>query len=145
MRTLSLTGLAAVETVALIWIGFGTSGSWWLILAGTAALGVIYTGLGAAIAVRYESVNALLLPASAFVGLLLLPLLPHFGLAPRWPFLIHPLEPPMILLRAAYGLLDRTEIAFGIAGSLGWSALAFAWGRNRVRALMQNTRASGGR
>jgi hypothetical protein len=106
---------------------------------------VIYTGLGAAIAVRYESVNALLLPASAFVALLLLPLLPHFGLAPRWPFLAHPLEPPMILLRAAYGPLDRTEIVFGLAGSLGWSALAFAWGRNRVRALMQNTRASGGR
>jgi fluoroquinolone transport system permease protein len=145
MRTLTLTGLAAVETIALVWIGFGASGSWWLILAGTAALGVIYTGFGAAIAVRYESVNALLLPASAFVALLLLPLLPHFGFAPRWPFLVHPLEPPMILLRVAYGPLDRTEIVFGIAGSLGWSALAFAWGRNRVRALMQNTRASGGR
>jgi fluoroquinolone transport system permease protein len=145
MRTFSLTGLAAAETMALVWIGFGTSGSWWLILAGTAALGVVYTGFGAAIAVRYESVNALLLPAAAFVALLLLPLLPHFGLAPRMLFLIHPLEPPMILLRAAYGLLDRTEIVFGIAGSLGWSALAFAWGRNRVRALMQNTRASGGR
>ena len=145
MRTVSLTGLAAVETIALIWIGFGTSGSWSAILAGTAALGVIYTGFGAAIAVRYESVNAFLLPASAFVGLLLLPLLPHFGLAPRWPFLVHPLEPPMILLRAAYGLLDPTEVVFGIAGSIGWSALAFMWGRNRVRALMQNTRASGGR
>jgi fluoroquinolone transport system permease protein len=145
MRTFSLTGLAAAETIALVWIGFGTSGSWWLILAGTAALGVVYTGFGAAIAVRYESVNALLLPASAFVALLLLPLLPHFGLAPRWPFLAHPLEPPMILLRAAYGPLDRTEIVFGLAGSLGWSALAFAWGRNRARALMQNTRASGGR
>jgi fluoroquinolone transport system permease protein len=145
LRTVSLTGLAATETMALVWIGFGTTGSWWLILAGTAALGVIYTGFGAAIAVRYESVNALLLPAAAFVGLLLLPLLPHFGLAPRLPFLVHPLEPPMSLLRAAYGVINRTELVFGIAGSLGWSALAFAWGRNRVRALMQNTRASGGR
>jgi hypothetical protein len=106
---------------------------------------VVYTGFGAAIAVRYESVNALLLPASAFVGLLLLPLLPHFGLAPRWPFLVHPLEPPITLLRAAYGAIDRTEVTFGIAGSLGWCAFAFVWGRNRVRALMQNTRASGGR
>jgi fluoroquinolone transport system permease protein len=145
MRTVSLTGLAAVETIALVWIGFGTGGSWRLILTGTAALGVIYTGCGAAIAVRYESVNALLLPASAFVALLLLPLLPHFELAPRLPFLVHPLEPPMILLRAAYGGIDRTEVVLGLAGSLGWSALAFIWGRNRVRALMQNTRASGGR
>jgi fluoroquinolone transport system permease protein len=145
MRTFTLTGLAAAETMAIVWIGFGTSGSWWLTLAGTAALGVIYTGFGAAVAARYESVNALLLPASAFVALLLLPLLPHFGLAPRWLFFIHPLEPPLSLLRAGYGVIDRTEIAFATVGSIGWSALAFVWGRNRVRELMQNTLASGGR
>lgn len=145
MRTLSLTGLAAAETIAIVWIGFGAGGSWPLILAGTAALGVIYTGFGAAIATRYESVNALLLPASAFVALLLLPLLPHFGLAPGLPFFLHPLEPPMALIRAGYGAMDRVEVAFGMFGSLGWSAMAFVWGRNRVRALMQNTQASGGR
>jgi fluoroquinolone transport system permease protein len=145
MRTFSLTGLAAAETLAIVWIGFGASGSWPLLLAGTAALGVIYTGLGAAIAARYESVNALLLPASAFVALLLLPLLPHFGLAPRWLFVVHPLEPPMTLLRAGYVAIDRIEVALAIVGSFGWSALAFAWGRNRVRTLMQNTQASGGR
>jgi fluoroquinolone transport system permease protein len=145
MRTLSLTGLAAAETIAIVWIGFGTSGSWSLILAGTAALGVIYTGFGAAVATRYDSVNALLLPASAFVALLLLPLLSHFGLAPRLPFVVHPLEPPLTLLRAGYAVPDRSEVAFGILGSFGWSAVAFVWGRNRVRALMHNTRASGGR
>jgi fluoroquinolone transport system permease protein len=145
MRTFSLTGLAAAETLAIVWIGFGASGSWPLLLAGTAALGVIYTGFGAAIAARYESVNALLLPASAFVALLLLPLLPHFGLAPRWLFVVHPLEPPMTLLRAGYVAIDRIEVALAIVGSFGWSALAFVWGRNRVRSLMQNTQASGGR
>jgi fluoroquinolone transport system permease protein len=145
MRTLSLTALAAVETMAIVWVGFGISGAWWLILVATVALGVIYTGFGAAIAVRYESVNALLLPASVFVGLLLLPLLPHFGLGPRLPFLVHPLEPPLTLLRAAYGGLDRIEIAYGLLGSLGWSAIAFGWGRNRLRLVMQNARASGGR
>jgi fluoroquinolone transport system permease protein len=62
MRTFSLTGLAAAETIAIVWIGFGTGGSWPLILGGTAALGFIYTCFGAAVATRYESVNALLLP-----------------------------------------------------------------------------------
>jgi hypothetical protein len=145
MRTFSLTGLAAAETIAIVWIGFGTGGSWPLILGGTAALCIIYTCFGAAVATRYESVNALLLPASAFVAVLLLPLLSHFGLAPRLPFLVHPLEPPMTLIRAGYGVLDRIEVAFGVLGSIGWSAIAFMWGRKRVRALMHNTRASGGR
>jgi fluoroquinolone transport system permease protein len=145
MRTFSLTALAAAETIAIVWIGFGTGGSWSLILLGTAALGVIYTGFGAAVATRYDSVNALLLPASAFVALLLLPLLPHFGLAPSLPFIVHPLEPPMTLIRAGYGVADRIDVSFGILGSFGWSAIAFAWGRSRVGALMRNTRASGGR
>jgi fluoroquinolone transport system permease protein len=145
MRTVSLTGLAAAETIALVWIGFGTGDSWSLILLGTASLGVIYTGFGAAVATRYHSVNALLLPASAFVALLLLPLLPHFDLAPRLPFFVHPLEPPMTLIRAGYGAVDRLDVAFGVVGSFGWSAIAFVWGRNRVGALMRNTQASGGR
>jgi fluoroquinolone transport system permease protein len=145
MRTFSLTALAAAETIALVWIGFGTGGSWSLILLGTTALGVIYTGFGAAVATRYDSVNALLLPASAFVALLLLPLLPHFDLAPRLPFFVHPLEPPMTLIRAGYGAVDRIDVAFGVVGSFGWSSIAFVWGRNRVGALMRNTRASGGR
>ena len=49
-RTVSLTALAAAETIAIVWIGFGTSGAWLLITGGTAALGVIYTGFGAAVA-----------------------------------------------------------------------------------------------
>ena len=51
----------------------------------------------------------------------------------------------MTLMRAGYGVLNRIDVAFGVLGSIGWSALAFVWGRNRVHALMHNTRASGGR
>jgi fluoroquinolone transport system permease protein len=144
-RTITLTALAAVETVALVWIAVGTGGSWLLILSGTAALGVIYTGFGAAVAARYASVNALLLPASAFVTLLLLPLLSHFGVVPRALFLWHPIEPALALIRAGYGTGGPGEIAFGFAGSLAWGGVAFGWGRRRVDALMRDTRAGGGR
>lgn len=51
-RTMTLAGLAAVETLVIIWIGFGISASWWL-MAGIAAMGVTYTGFGAAMAMRY--------------------------------------------------------------------------------------------
>ncbi len=144
-RTITLTALAAVETILLVWVGFGAGGSWLPILAGTAAIGVIYTGCGAAIATRYESVNGMLLPASAFVALLLLPLLPHFGLAPRTPFLLHPIEPALTLIRAGYGGTSRAMLAFGAVGSAVWSAMAFLWGRHAVGRLMRDTHASGGR
>jgi fluoroquinolone transport system permease protein len=144
-KMVSLTLLGVAETAAVIGIAFGFAGSWPLVLAGALAIGVIYTGVGAAVATRYDSVNALLLPASAFVTLLLLPLLPHFDLAPRWPFLVHPMEPPLALLRAGFRAVDPIEIAFGVGGSAAWGAVAFFWGRRRVRALMRSTQAAGGR
>jgi fluoroquinolone transport system permease protein len=102
VRTCTLTFVGALETIAVVWIGFGAREPWLHILVGTMALGVIYTGFGVAVAARYESVNALLLPASSVVTLLLLPLLPHFGLAPRLPFLLQPIEPALALMRTGY-------------------------------------------
>ena len=58
-RTVTLTALAAVETIMLVLIAFDAGGSWLLVLSGTSALGVIYTGFGAAVATRYASINAL--------------------------------------------------------------------------------------
>ena len=142
-RTISLTILAAVETIVLLWIAFDTVGSW-SVLIGTASLGVIYTGFGAGVGARYGS-NELLLPASVVVTLLLLPLIPHFGLGPRAPAMLHPIEPPLTLMRAGYSATSRSDLVFGLAGSVGWSAVAFLWGRSRVGRLMQDTRATGGR
>ena len=144
-RTVTLTALAVVETITLVLIAFDAGRSWLFVLAGTLALGVIYTGLGAAIATRYASINALLLPASLVVTLLLLPLFAHVGLAPRSLFLLHPIEPALTLIRAGYAPASAGELVFGGAGSLAWSAIAFLWGRRCVGRLMRDTRASGGR
>jgi fluoroquinolone transport system permease protein len=144
-RTLSLTALAGIETIAVVLIAFADAPSWPLLLAGTSALGVIYTGMGAALATRYGSVNALLLPASVVVTLLLLPLLPHFGLAPRALFLVHPVEAPLTLMRAAYEETSVADVTFGVLGAIGWGTVAFWWAQRRVSRLMTDTLATGGR
>lgn len=144
-RTITLTTLAAVETMAIVSMAFGLGQSWLLILSGTTALGVIYTGFGSSVATRYSSVNAMLLPASVVVALLLLPLLPHFGLAPRAPFLLHPIEPALTLIRGGYGTGTASEVMFGFAGAVLWGSIAYRWGRRSIAASMRDTRASGGR
>lgn len=144
-RTVTLTALAAVETIVLVLIAFDAGRSWLLVLSGTSALGVIYTGIGAAVATRYASINALLLPASLVVTLLLAPLLAHVGFAPRSLFVLHPIEPALTLMRAGYVPANAGELAFGAVGSLAWSAIIFLWARRRVSRLMRNTHASGGR
>jgi len=66
-KTITLTALATVETVLLIWVGFGLDANWPLLLTGMAAMGITYTAIGVSVGARYESVNAMLLPASVVV------------------------------------------------------------------------------
>jgi fluoroquinolone transport system permease protein len=140
-RAFTLTGLAALETIALIWVCFGVHGSWTRILAGTAMLGVTYTSLGAVVGARYRSMNALLIPTSVFVSLLLLPLIAHLHLGPRGPFLIHPLEPSLTLLRSGYDAATPLDLLYGVVGSVFWAMAAFAMGIRAVARLMRDTAA----
>jgi fluoroquinolone transport system permease protein len=143
-RTITLTTLAAAETLIIVWVSFGLAASWPL-FTGIGALGVTYTCLGVAVAARYDSINSLLLPASVIVTLLLLPLLGHFGLAPRPLMVWHPMEPAITLLRAAYRPTAGPELLFAVIGSGIWAGLAFRLAQNAVAQLMRDTRASGGR
>jgi len=143
-RTMTLAGLAAAETLVIVWFGFGLFASWWL-LAGIVAMGVTYTGFGAALATRYASINELLLPASVVVTLLLLPLLGHFGLTSRVAWVWHPMAPTIALIRGAYEPIGLAESFFGIFGAVAWATAAFRLATHGAARLMRDTRASGGR
>ena len=143
-RTTTLTALAAAETLVIIWFAFGFAASWAL-FAGIGALGITYTCFGVAMAARYESVNSLLLPASVIVTVLLLPVLGHFGLAPRILLVWHPMEPAITLIRAAYDPTSISELLYGTSGSAAWACFAFELAQRAVTRLMRDTRASGGR
>ncbi len=143
-HTTTLTTLAAVETLVIIWFAFGFASSWAL-FAGIGALGITYTCFGVAVAARYDSINTLLFPASVIVTVLLLPLLPHFGLTPRVLLIWHPMEPAITLMRAAYEPAAMRELTFGVVGSGLWAYLAFRFAQDAVTQLMRDTRATGGR
>lgn len=137
VRTATLTALATLEAFAIVWIAFGLTIGWPLVLAATVAMGVIYTGFGVVVAARYTALNTLLLPAATVVTVLLLPLVPHFGLAPRAPFLLHPLEPGMTMIRAAYQPTDTANVVYGIVGCVVWATVAFVWGRRSLAHMMR--------
>lgn len=144
VRIVTLTTLAIVETLAVVWVAFDV-GSWPWLTAGAMVLGVLYTGCGGGISARYGSVNEMILPGSVFVTVLLLPLLPHFGLMPRGLLILHPVEPALTLLRAGYAAPAAVDVWFGIAGSLVWCTAAWWWGNHGISRAMRDTRASGGR
>lgn len=144
LRMVTLTLLATVETLAVAWLAFGV-GSWPPMVAGALALGVFYTACGAGLSAHYTSINQLILPGSVFVTFLLLPLLAHFGMASRQLFLLHPIEPPLTLVRASYAGASMVDAAFGAVGSLLWCLAAWHWGTASITRAMRNTVATGGR
>lgn len=132
-KVISLTFLALAESLLIAAPLFGVSVHWGPLLAGVALLGAFYTLAGFIFVVRYDSITELLIPSVGLVMFLLLPLLPHLGLTGRLPFHLHPVEPAMTLLRAAYRGATLWEIVYGIIGSLGWCAASFVWARRRFR------------
>ena len=80
---------------------------------------------------RYDSINEFLFPSVVLVLALLLPLLPHFGVMSRVPFLLHPVEPPLALMRAAYQPAGGPELAYAVAGTLAWVAVSYMWARRQ--------------
>lgn len=146
VRMVTLIALATAETMSVVWMAFGLINTWPLVVAATAAMGVVYTGIGVLVASRYSSINRLLLPASMVITVLLLPLLPHFGLASRLPFfifVIHPIEPALTLIRAAYQPATTADLAFGVVGSIVWGTASFWWGQRAVRSMMRSTALEG--
>ena len=144
MRMTTLVALALIETLAIVSFGFSIETPA-LIITGAVLLGVMLTGFGAGVSSRYTTVNEMILPGSVFVTFLLLPLLAHFGMSPRAPFLLHPVEPPLTLIRAAYVEPAAGELLFGTLGSIAWCGVAWRWGRASLERSMRDTRASGGR
>lgn len=130
-KAATLTLLGAVESLVILLPVFGLPRSWGGLLAGVLLLGVFYTLLGFAFVARYDAVNTFLIPSVGMILFLMLPLLDHFDLAAHPAWLLHPVQPFLALLRAAFEPASAFDWAYGLLGSLGWTAAAALTARRR--------------
>jgi fluoroquinolone transport system permease protein len=136
-KVISLVLLALVESLLVVVLIFGWRFQWALLLLGGVLLGALYTLCGFLLASRYDEINRFLMPSAVAVTLLSLPMLPLFGLADRALFLLHPVEPSVTLMRAAFGVASPADLAYGVLGSLAWTAAAFVLARRRLMTFMR--------
>ena len=130
-KVVSLTLLALVESLLIVVAVLGTVGEWVPLVSGAFLLGALFALAGFIVVVRYDSINAFLIPSVLYVTALLLPLLPHFGLADRTVFYLHPAQPALVLMRAAYMPKGAWEMVYGVAAGLGWVGIGFVVARRR--------------
>lgn len=126
-KLLSLALLALLESILIVVLVYGFNFKPLPLLAGMLLLGGFYTMIGFVTIARYDSINEYLLPSGVMVLLLILPLIDYFGLWKSAIFYLHPVQPALVLMRAAFVAVEPREIAYGVLGSLFWLGLSFAW------------------
>ena len=141
-KVVTLTVLALAENLFVVLIFYGWRFAAGPLLVGMVMLCSLFTLLGFALVSRYDSVNEFLIP-SIFVSMpLFLPLLPHLGIvgAPLdLLFYVHPAQPAFVLMRSAFATTSAAELAYGVAGGLGWLTTAYLLARESFRRLAESS------
>lgn len=99
-KSISLTILAAAETLLIVAFVYGMSAVTFRLVAATLLLGILYSLAGFITVVRFESINRFLVPSVAVEIALLVPLAVHFGVIRHQVLAWHPVEPMMQLMRS---------------------------------------------
>jgi fluoroquinolone transport system permease protein len=123
----TLAGLAVVENLTLVIIAVGPNfnPTWWL--AGTMAGAFIYSLFGFIAVARYDSINEYLFPSLLFTTALSMPFIDYFGVLSHTVFYLHPIQPVLILLRAAFTPVPDYLLVYALVAATLWTAFLYWW------------------
>ncbi|MFZ6029239.1 MAG: ABC transporter permease [Chloroflexota bacterium] len=119
-KVASLFVLSALESLALILLVSGLGFNWFWMLLGIAFFVAIYTLYGFFVVSRYDSISEFILPSAVWTIGFSLPLLPYFDLWQHWSLYLHPLQAPLVLVRAAYAPTPGWLLAYGVLYGALW-------------------------
>jgi hypothetical protein len=132
-KVLTLGALSLAENLVLALLLYGGGFQAAPLALGIGLAAALYVLAGFAVVVRYDSVNAYLLPSVAYAGALELPILASVAGWDAWPLWLHPLQGPLVLLRAAVGSVGAAELGLAVLASVAWVAVGALWARGAFR------------
>jgi len=132
-KVISLTALAAAETLVITVVLRGADFRPLPLLAGTILASAIYSLAGFIAVVRYPSINAFLLPSGIYSSLLWVPLIAALAGWRHWLLALHPITAPLLLAEAAFTDAPWWQVAYGLLYGALWTALLFAWSERAFR------------
>lgn len=132
-HVISLGLLALVENLALALLFAGAGARVAELAGGIALAAALYTLAGFIAVVRYDSINAYLLPSMGVVTLLTLPVGAALAGWSAWPLYLHPLQPALVLLEGGYRPLAGWELAYAALAGAAWGGLLLAWAARAYR------------
>lgn len=137
-KVVTLTGLAAVETLAIVLLGWGADFQLAPVVAGVVLLGVVFVLVGFLVIFRYDSINEFLLPGSLVSTVLQLPVFSVLGFWKPAFFWLWPTTGPLMLLSAGFDAVETPRLVAAVALSLVWiSALGWLVRRSFLRFIVR--------
>lgn len=124
-KTITLSFLALLENTAIVFVAVGFEFEIFIYLSGCLATALIYSLSGFIAVARYDSINEFLFPSMLYVLFFSIPIVPYFGLWESPIFYLHPLQGPLILMKAGFGVVSGTEVILSLAASGFWILLSF--------------------
>ena len=137
----SLSVFAAVESLLLLALAGALAQIHWPALFwAIAVLGMFYGLLGFIQALPCRSVTDFLIPNAMVMGILLmLPLLPYFGVWPGYGWFLFPTYAPFLLLVAATVGLPAAQTGVAVVVSVLWLMVGFRWAGRVYGRLRQSS------
>ena len=128
-KVATLAALSLVENLTLVMLLDGFQHRFVLLSVGVLLASVVYVLFGFIAVARYDSINEYLMPSVLVVTLLSIPYLDYFEVW-RTPWMIlHPMQGPLVLIRAAFVPVEASDYGLALLAAIIWSAAAFRWAR----------------
>jgi fluoroquinolone transport system permease protein len=132
-KVLSLGLLSLAENVALALVLYGRGLSPAPLVLGLSLAAAVHVLAGFAAVVRYDSVNTYLLPSVVYATATQLPIVAYVAGWDGWLLWLHPLQGPLVLLRASVAPVGAGEVAAASLLSAGWIAGGGLWAGRSFR------------
>jgi fluoroquinolone transport system permease protein len=128
-KLISLSVLVGFEGAITVLLSYGLRLNWALLLLGLAAVMLFMVLVSMIVVVRYNSITDFLMPSTALIVLLQVPLLKLFDIGPAAFYYLFPSTPGLVLLEGAFRPLSGGELAYGLIGGVAAIAGAYLWAR----------------
>ena len=124
-KVITLGILSLVESTVIVVLGFGLGFGFLTLAAGILIMAAFMTLYGFIIVARYDSINEYLLPSVLYLFVFSIPVLDYFQVFESWLFYLHPLQAPLLLLKAAFYPLQPWQTAYGLLYGALWVGLVY--------------------
>lgn len=124
-KAITLALLSLLETVVIAGLTAGLNLDILLLGGGTVVTAIFFMLAGFIVVARYDSINEYLLPSVLYTALLVLPLLPYTGVGESWLFYLHPWQPMLLVLQAAFRPLATWQLIYSLGTGALWLAFFY--------------------